>query len=368
LWTASGWSASANGLALMACSASYALLVGFGGMLAERIGRARVSMLGASIGAVGCAVAWIHPHPLTALVSSMLAFGGPALYFPGCAGLVSDLEHERGATPIPLHRKLSQYNLGWAGGCLLAFFTNGFLSAQSLRLGYAITAIAFAAVALMLAPWRRLPPSPPAAHGDRADHPALGALTLMSRLSLLFAAMLGLSMIAVLERTLTGRVADPRQCASWTLTAYACGYIAMFTLLGRWGGWVLRPWRLVLVQLGYLVASSVLVIATHAGILHPGMFIAVGALIGIAYGATYTGSIYYSVRIPQGASRAASLHETFLGVGNTLGPILGGLSVDALVSWSGGSVVPVTALAVFLVAISVATLVIQLVSIPRLPR
>ena len=36
-------------------------------------------------------------------------------------------------------------------------------------------------------------------------------------------------------------------------------------------------------------------------------------LFGISYGAAYTGSIYYSLRLPHGASRAAGLHATFLG-------------------------------------------------------
>jgi hypothetical protein len=48
-------------------------------------------------------------------------------------------------------------------------------------------------------------------------------------------------------------------------------------------------------------------------------------LLGLGYGGAYTASLYYSLRLPEGASRAAGLHESCLGVGNTLAPGLAGL-------------------------------------------
>ena len=44
------------------------------------------------------------------------------------------------------------------------------------------------------------------------------------------------------------RVSASPPAASAALFAYALGYFAVFVLLGAWSGWVMRPWRLLGLQ------------------------------------------------------------------------------------------------------------------------
>ena len=89
-------------------------------------------------------------------------------------------------------------------------------------------------------------------------------------------------------------------------------------------------------------------------------------LVGSAFGAAYTASIYYSLRLPHGAGRAAALHETFLGLGNTVGPALGGI---ALWWWSGLHLANgLVGLGLFMTVLALIGLGLQVLMIPGAVR
>mgnify|MGYP003890899023 CR=1 FL=1 len=126
---------------------------------------------------------------------------------------------------------------------------------------------------------------------------------------------------------------DAQRLAAWLLVPYALGYIACFAWLGVWTGWILRPWRMLLVQAVMPLGAGVLCAAALAGQVGPLWLTISGVLIGFGFGAIYAASLFYSLRLPAGSSRAAGLHETFVGAGNTLGPALFGVVVACL--WPG---------------------------------
>lgn len=357
-WSRHQWEPWQIGLATTVVNLCYGGVVAQGGRLADRWGRARAGLLGALVGLTGCLTALLIAHPWAALIAAMLGFTGQALFFPGCAGLFSDAEGAAGGPAPALHRKLSRYNLGWALGNLVCFFAFG-LVGDDARVGYALAGSAFLAVFIGLWRWRRLPPQPPAPIGDRAPHAALPRLTLMCRINLSIGCVLGMAMMTQLDHALATGMPEPRavELTSLVLSCYAGSYILVFVLLGRWTGWILRPWRLWACQGGFLLgAVGLLVCAT----LHPmpaWLLAGCGTAIGSGYGAAYTGSIYYSLRLPHGAARAAGLHETFLGLGNTAGPLLAGAFLSCVISDLSG-------LGIFLAVLAVAILVFQAVMIP----
>jgi len=85
-------------------------------------------------------------------------------------------------------------------------------------------------------------------------------------------------------------------------------------------------------------------------------------ITGLGYGAFYNASIYYSLRLPHGASRAAGLHETFLGVGITAGPVLCGVLMLPL-----RQVSHLAALGIVAAGFAAANLLYQLVMLPKVP-
>lgn len=367
-WNRAGWSEGAIGAAMTAANLCYALLVSTGGRLSDGWGRARTGLLGTAVCAVGCALAVVVVGPVTAVVAAMLGFAGAALFYPGNVGLFSDAPPAADRA-LPLHVKISRYNLGWALGNFGGFVGYFAFARLPSAAGFGLSLAANVAVAAVLVRYVRLPATTPRAEGDRAPHPALPRLILMGRCGLLIASILAMAQIALLQVVLRGMDVPVDRAQAWsglTLTCYAASYIAMFVLLGAWDGWVLKPWRLCLLQSGFLLGSLGYVALGWWGAPSAPALIVCGALIGSAFGAAYTASIYYSLRLPAGAGRAAAWHETFLGIGNTVGPAVCGL---ALWWWSDLRIANgLVGLGLFMAVMALAGLALQVAMIPAAVR
>jgi MFS family permease len=339
-WNRAGWSERSIGIAMTVVNISYALLVFLGGRMSDGWGRGKTAVVGSAISASGCIVALVLPGPWTALSAAVMACGGSALFFPGNAGLFSDAVGEGRQASLPLHVKVSRYNLGWSCGNLGGFIGFSLLAHRPATLGFAIALGLFAFVTACMFRWIHLAPHPPVAEGDRAPHPALSRLTLMGRSGLLIICVITMAQIGLLQVVLRGMdvpVETAQRWAGLTLVTYASCYVAMFLLFGIWGGWVLKPWRLWFLQLPLLAGATGYVAMGMCGEVRLWGLMLCGACCGVAFGAYYTASIYYSMRLPYGAARAMALHETFLGVGNTAGPLLGGLFLDRWLAGGYGS-------------------------------
>ena len=376
-WTAAHWSPLAIGIAPALASVAYALTVGPGGRCADRFGRAKTSANGALVAACGMAVPTIWPSPMTAAIAVVVSFGGSGLFYPGIAGLFSDSASARHLDGAPLHRRVSQYNLGWATGTVLGMCAPIALFCAPMRatcgaalphLAFGLALLGLLAIAALLRPYRQLPALAHAEQAEQASHPAIPGLTLMHRVCLLLSCVFGFALFDQLDECLAermGSAAAASERAAEALACYCASYTAMFLLLGRWGGWILKPWRLWALQSVLVLGPAALMWCAASGVASTAPILLGAALTGIGYGAVFTGSIYYSLRVPHGVSRSAGLHERFLGVGNTIGPILAG-------SWAmllaGHGVTHLGALAAFGLAITILTLALQAAAIPRILR
>ena len=358
------WPAWEIGVVTTLANLCYGGLVFFGGRLADNWGRARSGILGACIGLVGALVALISDGPVGALTAAMCGMAGAAMFFPGSAGLFSDAASVVGGEAPPLHRKIRRYNLGWAAGSLLSFIGVGLLVSQPREIAYGIAALSFIAVGACLWRWRNLPPAPPAPSGDRSPHPALARLTVMYRVNLFVGCVIGMALMTQLTKAFVGSGVEKDAAGSLVsaaLSGFSSGYILMFLLLGQWNGWILKPTVLWLCQVGFLLGAVGLLALSSWG--HYPLLLAImcGVLIGTGYGAAYVGSIYYSLRLPDGAGRAAGWHETFIGMGNTMGPLFAGFFLSYVLPGVNG-------LGIFLAIAAVTMLVIQGVMIPGARR
>lgn len=363
-WSQAGWSPLITGSAMMSANLAYCLIVGFGGRLADGWGRARTAVAGAAGTGCGALLAFTVSDPFAAAAGTVLCFAGAGLFFPGNVGLFSDAANADGVE-APLHQKVSRYNLGWSSGNLSGLIIAWLLSltAEGMRWGYLIAAGGCVVIILSLLRWWSLPPRPPAASGDRADHPALKSLINMGRVSLLLYCLSGMALIALFENTLTHSMppAQAHTTATAALALYAFGYFSMFGVLGWWGGWVMRPWRLFAITGIMPLAAGGFIACGWAHVSSPLPFAGCAFLLGVSFAAVYTSSIYYSLRLPQGAARAASLHETYLGVGSTIGPALCG---GFLMLWKDG----ITGLGVYLLFGSFVVLAWQLTRLPAITK
>ena len=336
-WTADGWSTTQIGVAVTAVGVSYAALVSIGGHLADRFGRARVSSGGAAIGTIGCMLPLLSHRSGVEVAGAMLSFAGCAFFFPGIAGLFSDSEAAQGSNlQAPLHYRISQYNIGWSSGNVIGFVVAFLIGSVPIAIGYGICALFFVIPFFLLLRYYRLPAANISSTGDRGDHPDLERLTLNGRVGLLIACLVGFSLFSQLDKALSEHLpaAVASRRASFVLASYSAAYCSMFILLGQWSGWVLRPKRLLLLQLGLLLGPLGFIACGITQHLEVPYLTICGFVTGLGYGAAYKGSIYYSLRLPHGASRAAGLHETFLGVGISAGPVLCGVLMMPLSGYS----------------------------------
>jgi len=361
--TAWEWSAWEIGLVTTLANLCYGGLVFIGGRLADHWGRARSGILGAGIGLCGSIMAILDSGALGAVAAAMCGMAGAAMFFPGSAGLFSDAANAAGGPPPALHRKVRRYNLGWAAGNLISFISFGLLAGAPRELAYGIAGASFISVAAMLWRWRNLPPRPPTPSGDRSPHPALSRLTVMYRVNLFVACIMGMALMTQLPKGFDAAVSveQATRLASAALSGYATCYILMFLLLGQWTGWLMKPQVLWYCQTGFLLGSAGLLALALWGEFPLLAVAACGGLIGSGYGAAYVGSIYYSLRLPTGVGRAAGWHETFIGMGNTMGPLLAGLFMSFVCRG-------ITGLAIFLLGAALISAFIQAVMIPGANR
>ena len=363
-WTAWEWSPWEIGVVTTVVNLCYGGLVFIGGRLADRWGRARSGILGSAIGLSGCVLAMVCDQQWTTVVAAMSSFAAAAMFFPGSAGLFSDAEGAAGGKPPLLHAKIRSYNLGWAVGNLIAFLLFAWLSTVAPWMAYGVAALSFLLVGAGLWRWRHLPPRPPAPSGDRAPHAALPRLLIMYRINLFFGCTLCMAMITQVAKGLTDAqvsVNDAKILASGALSAFSVGYMLVFILLGSWTGWILRPWKLWIGQLGFLLGAAGFLALSMLGTFPMVLIIACGGLIGCGYGSAYVGSIYYSLRLPEGVGKAAGWHETFIGLGNTTGPLLAGLFMSFI---CGG----INGLSIFLLSLALIMMLWQMVMIPGASR
>ena len=289
---------------------------------------------------------------------------GAAMFFPGSAGLFSDAASAAGDEPPALHRKVRRYNLGWAAGILVSFVGVGVLISQPREIAYTVAALAFISVGTCLWRWRNLPAAPPAPSGDRSPHPALARLTVMYRVNLFIGCVIGMALMSQLAQAFVASGVDKENAGSLVsaaLTGYSTCYILMFLLLGQWTGWILKPTVLLFCQGGFLLGATGLMLLAGWGQYPLALACLCGGLFGSGYGSAYVGSIYYSLRLPHGAGRAAGWHETFIGMGNTMGPLLAGAFL--------GHVLPgIQGLGAFLLIAAICMLAIQAAMIPAARR
>lgn len=120
--------------------------------------------------------------------------------------------------------------------------------------------------------------------------------------------------------------------SSQIITVQPLVQAVVFVGMGRWNGWVHRPWilwacPLVMAAAAILLclaASPTLPAAVSAALLATGL-----CLVGVAMGATYLVNLLYSLERPDTRPRNSGTHEALVGMGMTVGPVVAGLGAGA---------------------------------------
>jgi len=262
-----------------------------------------------------------------------------------CAGLLGvaggamwpniEAELARGRQGPSLRRRLSVFNVTWSLGTLAGPLLSGWLyppesvvysaaGRDAINRVFFVSAGLAVAMAVLLAAWRPHIPSVEGSCGVEEEPPHdPGLLRAFLRMS--YVANLLCYVVLGVLRQLYEALADhlwhgsgPAQIHSGLLAVLAAASTATFAVLAVAHRWPCRIRRFVLFQI-LMVAGLALIAGTSAVWLAAAGF----AMVGVAAGFFYSGSIYYSLQGRQGARHLAGWHEAVIGLGKLGGILLG---------------------------------------------
>lgn len=245
------------------------------------------------------------------------------------AGLWPPLELQigEGITSSTMVRVLGIFNVCWSSGMCVGMLVSGALYDLAPALPFLVAAglAAVGAVLVWCAPGM-----------DRRETEARDASTAAdSRFSTARAETfvwigwignLGLTLSAATLRAFFPRLGLSMDFSPTLITlivpAMQAGQLVMFFYLSTHGGWRYR----IRLLLGMQCVTCLATLAICVG-RHPGLFLIVFFLIGLASGFAYASSLHYSLSSdPAKRGFRAGVHEGVLGAGLSLGPLLGGMA------------------------------------------
>jgi predicted MFS family arabinose efflux permease len=278
---------------------------------------------------------------LLALAAGSFFASAPALYpvmivwtfgtcftWPALEALAAENETRPG-----LCRMIGLYNLTWASGAAVAYFTGGallqYLGQQSLY--YVPMALHAAQLVILLVLEKNVDKTTAA----RSENPPVSqepvlhpvpAATGRAFLSMAWLAnpfaYVAMNTIIPLLPDLAARFQLSTELAGFVGSVWMFARLAAFFILWRWEGWHYR--------FNWLVGSFLAMIASFSALLLiPSLAVVVISQIafGFAVGLIYYSSLFYSMEVGSTKGEHGGFHEALIGVGLCVGPAMGAASL-----------------------------------------
>jgi len=311
-----GWGARRN--LLLASAQGVAYIIGALSInpLSHRIHRRTLLIiLHAAMAAVACAGAFLpNPFFMVVLVLSYPLFSGAQ--WPLLESLLAV-----GASPDEISRRISLYNLVWAGAGAVTIALCGIVITHFPPGIFLATAAAHLAAAGLL--MRFHPPEHRAAAHPHPEPELLAMRTLAMRLSRIalpatFAVIYSLGALMPTLPVIHSAAPEIRTLLAsvWMIARWFC-----FLLLGATAWWHTRPRALLFAAIALLIAflCITLVPSTLSMILWQ-------IALGVAMGLIYSASLYFGMVLSDGSTAQNAYHEALIGLGCVLGPGSGALA------------------------------------------
>jgi MFS family permease len=251
---------------------------------------------------------------------------GMCFTWPILEALASEGEDRKGLTKM-----LGIYNLVWASGAAVTYFTGGALlegfGPQSLF--WFPVAVHMTQLALLLF-LERHARTLPVSHADTAGEsgaldPHDAAVPLARRKTFLRLAWIANPFAYIAMNTVLPLIPDvaARLSLSTTLAGFVCSvwmFARLFTFaaLWRWSGWHYH--------FGWLATAYVAMIGSFGALLlveNVAVVVMSQLLFGVAVGVIYYSSLFYSMDVGETKGEHGGFHEALIGVGLCGGPAIG---------------------------------------------
>jgi MFS family permease len=298
----------------------------YGGNFAQRRGYYFALKIGFSIMAVSLATGLFMNTAVGQLIVFLGWNLGMCFTWPTLEALASEGEDRKGLTKM-----LGIYNVVWAGGAAVTYFTGGALfeglGPQSLFWFPAALHVTQFAMLLVLERRAQTLPAPDASitsDGAPIDlHDA--AVPLARRKTFLRLAWIANPFAYIAMNTVLPLIPDvaARLGLSTTLAGFVCSVwmfarLFSFAVLWRWSGWHYR--------FGWLAGAYVAMIGSFGALLlveNLAVVVMSQLVFGVAVGVIYYSSLFYSMDVGETKGEHGGFHEALIGVGLCGGPAIG---------------------------------------------
>ena len=295
------------------------VLANLAGRLSDRFGRRTLMIAGPLIFGISCLLMTQMPNVKGVLALAALNGCGMAIFWPAFQAWVAESRNGSG-----LARNIGSFNMSWTASHLFGPTLAGFLFALHPRLPFWLAAVL--CILLFLAMRTSASERTGQPEMETESPPSESAESKFGR-NFLYA--IWIANFASFFLLGNARYQFPKLARELTMSSYAIGllmsciglaqFLGFFLLRGS-ERWHFNKFYLLGGQL--LAAAGLLLLYTSSrGLVFAAAFI----MLGFCASLTYYSSLYYAVRLLKRKGKGAGLHESILGGGVVLGPLLGGV-------------------------------------------
>jgi DHA1 family multidrug resistance protein-like MFS transporter len=295
------------------------ILANLAGRLSDRFGRRRLMVAGPLIFGISCLLMTQMPNVKGVLALAGLNGLGMAIFWPAFQAWIAESRNGSG-----LARNIGSFNMSWTASHLLGPTLAGILFGLYSRLPFWMAAaLCLILFLVMKASVRERVPQeqikteslPPESEESKSGRNFLYAIWIAN-----FASFFILG---------NARYQFPKLAREMAMSPYAIGLLMSCIGLAQFLGffflrgserWHFKKFYLLGAQL--LAAAGLLLIYSSNRLW---VFAVAFLLLGLCASLTYYSSLYYAVRLLKRKGKGAGLHESILGSGVVLGPLLGGI-------------------------------------------
>jgi len=306
------------GLVAAISSLTYMAMAHFMGRLSDRLGRRRLIITAPGLFVSSCLLMTIAGEVKVILAVSVITGFCLSMFWPSFQAWVVD--HQTGTG---LARNIGSFNMSWTAANLLGPVFSGFLYSLNPRLPFFVSAaMAFILFFLVRA----------SVHDRKAPFEGTGRSVSTEeghdRRVFLYAAWVAnfatwfiIGNCRYQFPKLARELDISPQIIGLLLGSIGFALFMGFFILRRSERWHFKTLHLLGAQ--FLLGGGVLVVLLSS---QPILFASAFIIIGTSGSVTYYSSLYYAVHLLKAKGRGSGLHESILGGGAVLGPILGGIA------------------------------------------
>lgn len=313
-----GFGEAANLLTAALGGFVYIIAAWQGGKLAQRYGCIRMLYIGVCSIILFLALGVAFSTPASQVVVYCLWTMGVCLIWPALEALIS----ERSGASLP--KMVGIYNITWAGGGAIAYFTTGILletlgmeSLFWLPLGLTVVELAilpFAARFLKRENEQQYREEPLTSVVHEADTKRFLRMAWIANPF----SYVAINTVIPLIPSIADKLGLSTGMAGIVCSLWMFARLAAFVICWLWTGWHYR--------FRWLAGSCLLMIVCFFGLLMTqsiGLLLVAQAGFGLSIGLIYYLSLYYSMNVTENQSSNAGLHEAMIGAGLFIGPAAG---------------------------------------------